>query len=136
MKNKFLLILFLICVNGIPSYAQMEEHDNLLGASIGIFTAPAVPTFGFNFENEITGLGDAATLGLGGVLRYTSWRDNFPAPDYNSYNYTTIGVQTNFNFNNIGEGKFVPFVGAVLGYNYVNNSFVNNDGRKLCNIFC
>jgi hypothetical protein len=127
MKKIIILVLAQIIISSL-AYSQLREGDNLLGGSIGLYTTPGVPTFGLNYENQVTRLGDVASLGLGAVLRYTTWRDNFPYSDYNDYNYLTIGGQVNVNFNDIGEGKFVPFVGAVLGYNNVNNSYVSNRG--------
>ncbi len=126
--KKILIAVLLQIIALSAVYPQLREGDNILGPSIGLYTSPGTPTFGVNFENQITSLGDVAVLGLGGVLRYTSWKDNYPYADYNNYNYLTLGVQANFNFNNIGEGKFVPFAGAVLGYNNVNNSYVSNRG--------
>ena len=49
-----------------------------------------------------------ATLGLGAILRYTNVSHNVPQ----DYSNTFIGGQANFNFNQIGVGKFVPFVGV------------------------
>jgi len=127
MKKIIVLILLQLILSS-ASYSQLRERDNLLGGSLGLSTGPGTPTFGINYENQITSLGDVALLGLGAVLRYTSWKDNFPYSDYYSYNYLTIGGQLNANFNNIGDGKFVPFIGLVLGYNNVNNSYVSNNG--------
>jgi len=127
MKKIIVIILFLV-FNSTISYPQLRERDNIIGGSLGISTGPGTPTFGFNYENQVTALGDVALLGLGAVLRYTSWKDNFPYSDFYSYNYLTIGGQVNANFNNLGDGKFVPFIGLVLGYNNVNNSYVSNRG--------
>jgi|WetSurMetagenome_2_1015567.scaffolds.fasta_scaffold03118_2 hypothetical protein len=128
MKNKIFIIVVLLIFYGSAN-SQINEYDNLLGASFGVFISSGSPSFGGNYEYQITQLGDVASLGIGAVLRYTAYKDRFPFDDYNDYNYTTIGFQTNFNFKNIGSGKFVPFVGVVLGYNSINNTYINRSGR-------
>jgi hypothetical protein len=127
MKKIFLIIVLQFFMVS-AGYCQLNDGDDILGPSIGLNPNPGVPTFGLNYEHQMTQLGNVASLGLGGVFRYTTFRDNFPYDDYNSYNYVTIGIQTNINFNNIGEGKFVPYGGIVLGYNNVSNSYVSNRG--------
>ena len=129
MKRIFLIVAAVFFLNSANTFGQLRENDNLLGASLGLWVSPGTPSLGMNFEHQVTQLGNVASLGIGGVLRYTSWSDRYPYDDYYDYNYTTVGFQTNFNFNNIGEGRFVPFAGAVLGYNYINNSYVNRSGR-------
>jgi hypothetical protein len=126
--KRTLAVLFLLTALCSTAYPQLRERDNLLGPSLGLSTGPSTPAFGLNYETQITSIGDVALLGLGAVIRYTSWRDNFPYSDYYNYNYYTIGGQVNAGFNNIGNGSFVPFVGLVLGYNNVNNSYVSNRG--------
>ncbi len=126
MKTSIFIISLLLTVS-VSANAQLKEDDGLLGPSLGLWTSPNVPTFGLNYERQLSQLGDLATISLGGVFRYSSFRDN-PTPDYYNYNYLTFGLQSNLNFNRIGEGKFVPFVGLVLGYNYVNSSYISNNG--------
>jgi hypothetical protein len=104
-------------------HAQLRERDNLLGPSIGFWPSGSAPTFGLNYEYQLTQEGPG-TISLGGVFRYTTWRSDITPTDYWSVNYYTFGVQSNYNFNEIAEGKFVPFVGLVLGYNSV--SFTHN----------
>lgn len=116
----------LISVSSLKS--QLKDGDHLLGPSLGFWTTPNVPTFGLNYEAQLTQLGDVATLSLGGVFRYTSFRSNYNASDYSNDSYVTLGLQSNLNFNQIGDGKFVPFVGLVLGYNNINNSYVTRNG--------
>jgi len=126
--KKLIVLLVVLFVTTSLGYSQLKEKDNLLGFSVGLNTGPSSPTIGVNFENQITTLGDVATLGLGAILRYTSWKDNNYHKDYYDYSFVTIGAQLNVNFNQIGTGKFVPFIGAVLGYNNVNSKYVNNNG--------
>jgi len=125
--NKIILtfIAVLLCTGDIS--AQINEGETIMGASIGVNASPGEPSVGFNVENQVTSLGNAATLGLGGILRYSAFRDG-PPYYYYDYSYLTLGAQTNVNFNTIGSGKFVPFVGVVLGYNFINSKYVSRDG--------
>ncbi len=130
MCKKIFLISFILFIAAGTTFSQLKERDNLLGPSLGFWTTPNVPTFGLNYEGQVAQLGDVASLGLGGVFRYTTFRDNYPPySDYYNYNYVTFGFQTNFNFNEIGDGRFVPFLGLVLGYNSVSSNYVSNGGR-------
>jgi len=119
MKLTAFIILLLVLTS--TGFSQLKKGDNLLGPSIGFWTYNSVPTFGANYENQIADLGDVATFGLGGIFRYTGWTDNYNYdPPYNvKYTYLIFGAQGNFNFNHIGDGKFVPFAGLVLGYDAV-----------------
>lgn len=125
--KKIILILLSVILYTTALQAQITEGETVIGASIGVNASPGEPSVGFNIENQVTGIGNAATLGLGGIMRYSSFRDG-PPFYYYDYSYFTIGAQSNVNFNNIGSGKFVPFVGAVLGYNFINSKYVSRDG--------
>jgi len=129
MFKRIFILSFFLTVIASTSYSQLKEGDGLLGPSLGFWTAPNAPTFGLNYESQLTQLGDVATLSLGGVFRYTSFRDYYYTSDYPNTNYITLGLQSNLNFNQIGDGKFVPFVGLVLGYNSISNSNVTPGGR-------
>jgi len=118
-------IVLLICISTFN--AQLKERDNLLGPSIGFWPSGSAPTFGLNYENQLTQAGPG-TISLGGLFRFTTWKDNFDPDNYYSYSYFTFGAQSNYNFNEIGDGKFVPFVGLVLGYNVVNATFTGPHG--------
>jgi hypothetical protein len=120
--------LFLITFSTITIFSQLKEGDHLLGPSLGFWAKPNAPTLGLNYEYQISQLGEAGTISIGGVFRYTSYNYYYPHDDYYDYNYTTLGFQSNLNFNRIGDGKFVPFVGLVLGYNYINSTYHNKSG--------
>lgn len=123
MKN-LLIFIFLFSVINICSYSQLKEKDNLLGGSIGFWAKGEVPMFGVNFESQLTQAG-IGTISLGGIFRYYSYSYNYGNGDSRKYSFTSFGAQSNYNFNQIGDGKFVPFVGLVLGYNYVNNTYTD-----------
>jgi hypothetical protein len=124
MKPIKLFILIALLFVSASSYSQLKEKDNLLGGSLGFWAKGEVPMFGVNFESNITQAG-VGTVGLGGIFRYYSYRFNYGNGDSRRYSFTSFGFQTNYNFNQIGNGTFVPFIGAVLGYNYVNSTYTD-----------
>lgn len=126
MKKLFYAVI-LIVITVTTSYSQLKERDNLLGASIGFWGKGSVPMFGINYENQITQAG-AGTLGIGGLFRYYSYTQSFSNGDSWKYAFTSFGFQANYNFTQIGEGTFVPFIGLVVGYNNVTNTYT--DVRK------
>jgi|SRR4030095_16910335 len=124
MRN-FIIIGSLICLLASSSaFAQLKENDNLLGGSLGFWAKGEVPIFGANFESQITQAG-VGTLGLGGLFRYYNYSFVYGNGDSRRYSFSSFGFQTNYNFNQIGDGKFVPFLGVVIGYNYVNSTYTD-----------
>lgn len=121
-KTIFIIVFLLIAVT--TADAQLKERDNLLGGSLGFWAKQNVPTFGINYENQITQAG-IGTIGIGGVFRFYSYSYNYSNGDSRKYTFTSFGFQTNYNFNQIGDGKFVPFVGLVLGYNTVSSTYTD-----------
>jgi hypothetical protein len=109
MKTTIYSILFLLCI-AATSFGQLKERDNLMGGTLGFWARNSSPTFGFNYENQLTQAG-IGTLGLGALLRYS----NFPNND-ERFSNVFLGGQLNYNFNQIESGKFVPFIGLVLGF--------------------
>jgi hypothetical protein len=127
MLKKINLAIIVLLLFTVSSFAQLKEKDNLLGPSLGFWPSGSAPTFGLNYEYQISQV-EIGTISLGGVFRYTTFRHDYPDNDYYDYNFYTFGFQSNYNFNQIGDGKFVPFVGLVLGYNSVSESYVNSNG--------
>ncbi len=126
--KKFVMFIFLMFVFSSLANSQLKEKDNLLGGSIGFWAKGEVPMFGVNFESQLTQAG-IGTISLGGIFRYYSYTFNYGNGDSRKYSFTSFGAQSNYNFNQIGAGKFVPFVGLVLGYNYVNNTYIDVNKR-------
>ena len=120
--KKNLIIITLILIISANLKAQLKEGDGLLGPSIGFWASPNVPTLGMNYEHQLSQLGDAAVISLGGVFRYSTFKNYYPDRNYYNNSYITFGMQSNLNFNKISEGKFVPFIGLVLGYNYISRN--------------
>lgn len=110
MKTTIYSIIFILSL-AAASYGQLKERDNLMGGTLGFWARNSTPTFGFNFENQITQAG-IGTIGLGGLMRYSNFQNN----DRERFSNTFLGGQANYNFNQIADGKFVPFMGVVLGF--------------------
>lgn len=110
MKTTIFTLLFLVCLSGI-SFSQLKEGDNLMGGTLGFWARNQTPTFGFNYEHQVTQAGVVA-IGLGALLRYSSYPDD----RLERFSNLFLGGQANFNFNQIATGKFVPFLGVVLGF--------------------
>lgn len=131
MFSKLFLSFALVVLTFLSSNAQLKDGDHLLGFTVGLGLYPdgRGPTFGANFESQLTQAG-IGTLSLGGVFRYYSFSVLYGNGDSRRVTYTTFGVQSNYNFNEIGNGKFVPFVGLVVGYNNVSQTYtdVRRDG--------
>jgi hypothetical protein len=123
MKNLIAAIITLIILSQ-ASFSQLKEKDNMLGGSLGFWGYGQVPMLGVNFESQITQAG-IGTIGLGGLFRYYTYSVGYSNGDSRRYSFTSIGFQSNYNFNQIGNGTFVPFVGLVIGYNYVNNTYTD-----------
>lgn len=119
------LVLFFVISASVQS--QLREGDNHLGGSLGFWAKGEVPMFGVNFESHISQAG-IGTVGLGGIFRHYSYNFAYNNGDSRRYSFSSIGFQTNYNFNQIGNGRFVPFLGAVIGYNYVNSRYTDVRG--------
>ena len=124
LSKKIFAVLIVSILCTAATFSQIKEKDNLLGGSLGFWTAGNTPTFGINFESHITQAG-IGTVGIGGLFRYYSYAFAYSNGDSRRYSFTSIGFQTNYNFNQIGDGRFVPYLGAVIGYNYVNTTYTD-----------
>jgi hypothetical protein len=123
MKKQIAVVFTLVILSQL-SFSQLKEKDNLLGGSLGFWPHARVPMLGVNFESQLTQAG-VGTIGLGGLFRYYTYSVAYSNGDSRRYSFTSIGLQTNYNFNQIGDGKFVPLIGLVVGYNYVNDTYTD-----------
>lgn len=121
---KKLIIIVLMFYSMLPAYSQVKERDNLLGGSIGLWSAGNEPVFGVSFESFVAEF-ESGTIGIGGLFRYHGYSENYNNGDSRTYNFSSLGFQSNYNFNKIGDGKFVPYLGLTLGYNNVSNTYTN-----------
>lgn len=122
MKKLIAIISLSLLVSA--AHAQMSEGDNLLGGSLGFWAKGNVPMFGLNFESNVVQAG-IGTVGLGGIFRYYTFTNTYGNGDSRRYSFSSFGAQVNYNFNQIGDGKFVPFLGLVVGYNSVSNTYTD-----------
>jgi len=123
MKTTIYTFIFLLCIIA-SARGQLQEHDNLIGGTLGFWAHKSSPTFGFNYENQITQAG-IGTISIGGLFRYWTYTDNYSNGDSRKYAFSSFGLQSNYNFNQIGDGKFVPFLGLFVGYNNVNQTYTD-----------
>ena len=123
MKPISFCVIFLAILINI-SNSQLKEKDNLLGVSLGFWATNSAPMIGVNFESNISQAG-IGTIGLGGIFRYYAYSVSYSNGDSRKYTFSSFGFQGNYNFNQIGDGKFVPYVGLVLGYNVINNTYTD-----------
>jgi len=122
------LALLLLLVSSANS--QLKERDNLLGVSLGLWPSNNAPVLGVNFENQVSQAG-IGTIGLGGIFKYYTYGVTYGNGDSRRYNFSSFGLQANYNFNQVGDGKFVPLFGLVLGYNSVNSSYTDVRGNAV-----
>ncbi|HEY3250743.1 MAG TPA: hypothetical protein VGK25_06455 [Ignavibacteria bacterium] len=123
MKFHILSVTLLLLVSQV-SFSQLKDGDNLLGFSVGFWPANNAPVIGANFESQLSQAG-VGTLGLGGIFRYYTFSVAYSNGDSRRYTFSSFGIQGNYNFNQIGNGSFVPYVGLVVGYNSINNSYTD-----------
>ncbi len=124
MKIRKITVVVLFLILGSASFSQLKESDNLLGGSVGFWAKGNVPMFGVNFESQLTQAG-IGTVGLGGIFRYYTFTNTYGNGDSRRYSFSSIGAQLNYNFNQISSGSFVPYIGIVAGYNYVNHTYTD-----------
>jgi hypothetical protein len=124
MKINIKILSTLVLLLTFTTFSQLKEKDNLLGGSVGFWAKGEVPMFGVNFESQLTQAG-VGTLALGGIFRYYRFTNNYGNGDSRRYSFSSFGAQLNYNFNQIGDGSFVPFLGLVAGYNNVNNTYTD-----------
>jgi hypothetical protein len=124
MKLNFKLTAAALILLSVCTFSQLKENDNLLGGSLGFWAKGNAPMFGVNFESNVVQAG-IGTVGIGGIFRYYTFTNNYGNGDSRKYSFSSLGAQFNYNFNQIGDGSFVPYFGLVAGYNYVNNTYTD-----------
>jgi hypothetical protein len=128
MKKYYSIIGFLIlltCFINNNSFSQWQAEKSYFGPSIGLSFGNSVPEFGLNYEYGYT-LKDIGVIGVGGLLRYWSYSDDWA---WGKYTYTNIliGAQANYHFK-LDDKKFDPYAGIMIGYDIVSNSWEDKNG--------
>ena len=129
--KKALLLLTLTALIVSFSYSQLKTEYHILGGSMGFSSYNSNVIIGANYEYQLPQSG-VGLFGIGAMTRFWSFSEkileNTGQLDYNNI---AIGGQLNYNFNRIGTGKFIPFVGVVLGYNNVSTKYTSYNGKDL-----
>ncbi len=130
MKYRLLLIA-MIFFNLTQIYSQIKESNHLAGVTLGFSSKSQNIIFGANYEYELpqSGIG---LFAIGAIVRIWTYKEKI----YNNtvdlkYTNITLGGQVNYNFNQISSGKFVPFVGLVVGYNNVSTKYTSYDNISI-----
>jgi len=87
--------------------AQLRLNDNLAGPGISILTDKSAILFSGYFEHETVPI-YSGLLGLGFAVKYANLGSSIASDAF-------IGGLITYNFRNIGESKFTPFLGLCLG---------------------
>ena len=124
MKNLFIVILAL-SISGI-SYSQLKENQHYGGVCLGFWVHGSSPTYGINYDYQLKQAG-IGIFSLGGIFRYWTYTQKYSDGDSWNYSNVAFGFQANYNFNEIGKGVFVPYVGLVLGYDNIGTKYNRYD---------
>ncbi len=103
------IFISLLLLSTDLSYSQMKLHDNFAGISVSAELDNNVLSVNGNYEHELIMVGQNL-IGFGVSIKHTNWSSDV------SSNFFVAG-QINCNFVNIGDGKFVPLIGIMLGSN-------------------
>lgn len=117
------LILILPIIFTLSSFSQLKQGYHLVGATVGFSSKTSTIILGGNYEFTMPQSG-VGLFSAGALTRYWSASEEL-SDKSGKYDYTNVAVagQLNFHFNQIGSGKFVPFVGLVLGFNNVGSKY-------------
>ncbi|NOS83931.1 MAG: hypothetical protein HOP31_02225 [Ignavibacteria bacterium] len=141
-----LVILILISFNLTQNYSQVKDSNNLVycgidirstyiqggnslvGPVIGYSIKSKVLSYGINYEYAFSQTGAGIfTAGIAG--KYSANNENiFDNTAKLKTSVVSLGLQSNFNLNNLSAKTIVPFAGLMIGYNYsvTNYDFENN----------
>ncbi|HMQ79372.1 MAG TPA: hypothetical protein PKE39_05155 [Ignavibacteria bacterium] len=143
-----LVILILISFNLTQNYSQVKDSNNLvhcdinisdlyitecsslLGPGIVYSLKSKVLSYGINYEyafaQKKAGLFAAGFSGL-----YSSnSEDVFDNNAKLKTSVITLGLQCNFNLNNLSSKNIVPFAGLMIGYNYALTRYEFNSNTE------
>lgn len=125
---KYILVLSAILfINLTQIYSQLKEGNHLAGVTLGFSGKSANIIFGGNYEYELPPAG-IGIFGIGAITRFWRYSEDILNNTVKlKYTNVTLGSQVNYNFNQIASGKFVPFVGLVMGYNNVSTKYTAYD---------
>ena len=73
----------------------------------------------------IDGIIDKGVLGVGGIVGFSTYRDNFPLGGI-KYNYLLLGAKGDLHYPIIEDKKLDTYAGVMLGYFIVSSSYFGN----------
>ena len=134
MKKALLLLAIISLWSAQLIFSQLKNENHLLGGTLGFSSKNSHVILGANYEYQLPQSG-VGLFGAGAMVRHWSFseklNDNIGQFDYSN---TALGGQLNYNFNRIGTGVFIPFVGVVLGYNHVSTKYTSYNGVDLIGV--
>ncbi len=127
----FLVISVILLFNLTQNYSQLKEGNHLAGVTLGYSSKSQNVIIGGNYEYELPQAG-IGIFGIGAITRFWTYSEDILNNTVKlKYTNVTLGGQVNYNFNQISSGKFVPFVGLVLGYNNVSTKYTAYDNVSI-----
>ena len=115
MIFKKLLLIIIICLwFQSPVNAQYTIGKHYAGPSIGLSFLGSTFQLGGNYEYAMK-VENFGNVGIGGVLRYWGYSENFPGGKW-SYTNILIGAQGNYHFKIKDNEQLDPYAGIVLAY--------------------
>jgi hypothetical protein len=141
-----LVILILISFNLTQNYSQVKDSNNLvycgidipstyiqggnslIGPVIGYSLKSKVLSYGINYEYAFAqNRAGIFTAGIAGKYSLNN-EDVFDNTAKLKTSVISLGLQSNFNLNNLSSKAIVPFAGLMIGYNYsvTEYNFYNN----------
>lgn len=121
---KKLTLLFILTLPLTTTVSQIKYQDQLAGITIGFGAKVSTPIFGANYEYQMPPAG-IGLIGLGALIRYWTYTEKYQNNDKRDFTVFMAGGQLNYNFNELGSGKFVPFVGLVAGFRNVTEKYTS-----------
>jgi len=122
------LILFFILLLNVTNNAQFELNKHYAGASVGMSFLGSAGQFGLDYEYSLE-LKDFGSVGIGGILRYWGYKENYPSGSWNYSNFV-LGAQGNYHFK-LSDTKFDPWAGLIIAYNSSSVSWKGNNSSSL-----
>lgn len=99
-------ILFTVIFSHEAS-AQLKLHDNLAGPGISVLADKSSVLFAGYYENEVVQI-SSGLFGIGLAVKYSNLGST-------TENNLFVGGMATYNFSNIGESSFIPFISLTAG---------------------
>ena len=114
MIKKISLLIAVACLLTQTALSQYVIGKHYAGPSIGLSFLGSAFQIGGNYEYAMN-IENFGNVGIGGVLRYWGYSENFFGGEWN-YTNILIGAQGNYHFEITGNNLLDPYAGIVLAY--------------------